>query len=612
MYYVYLLESETSKETYVGSTTDLRRRLNEHNNGFEISTKRYMPWRLVAYEAYVSEDDAREREQKLKSHGNAMKMFKQRARRSFKNIELSGTDNYVRNSAGFSTIELMIAFAIIALALTGVIVVVFGNQAITLDAELNNLALYKAERHLEDRFGEVKGSATGFDNLIPSSIFIDDISTTTVIVTPISDCVKRVESTNSWWEDKIRPQDISLATVFTSLEALKKSGNNCDTEQPESDWDNPATFGEFKPTGLNIDPTALDVVRRNGERLVFMTSMDTVESRADFWVIDATDEENPVEVAGSRRNAGGCQDAGSGQKPCGLTDVVVAGDYAYVTSASSTPTESSHEVEIINITNPSNPFIERRVTLGITPNCPGANCPGGGRSIAYHNGRIYVGTHRIGGPEFFIIDANPATPTILDDVGLSFNHNVNDIVVWGDYAYLATSDNTGELLIYSVAGDILSFVGAYDAPGDADATSLYLSGNEVYLGRQRDASNADFFIINVLNPLAPTLVGSRDLDKKLCLDESNNMPKACLGSGSAVEGISVRGNMVFLIASQQTANFQIWLRDGNTINPVSRCNAYNYAEKAVDLDFFENFGFVANGSTFPLRIVGDQESVCTN
>ena len=73
MYYVYLIKSEKRDEIYVGSTNDLKRRLNEHNNGLSISTKRYMPWKLIYYEAYRIEADARNREAGLKNHGNALR-----------------------------------------------------------------------------------------------------------------------------------------------------------------------------------------------------------------------------------------------------------------------------------------------------------------------------------------------------------------------------------------------------------------------------------------------------------------------------------------------------------------------------------------------------------
>jgi len=52
MYYVYLLRSENSPgQTYVGSTSDLRKRLAEHNGGKSIHTNKFKPWNLMAYVA---------------------------------------------------------------------------------------------------------------------------------------------------------------------------------------------------------------------------------------------------------------------------------------------------------------------------------------------------------------------------------------------------------------------------------------------------------------------------------------------------------------------------------------------------------------------------------
>src|SRR3989344_5475203 len=64
MFYVYLLES--GGQRYIGNTINLRRRLEEHNTGQNRSTKRYMPWRLIYYEAHLNQEDARRREKYFK------------------------------------------------------------------------------------------------------------------------------------------------------------------------------------------------------------------------------------------------------------------------------------------------------------------------------------------------------------------------------------------------------------------------------------------------------------------------------------------------------------------------------------------------------------------
>ena len=55
------------KQFYIGSTNDLRRRLSEHQNNRNVSTKNRGKWQLIYYEASVSEKDARNREKYLKT-----------------------------------------------------------------------------------------------------------------------------------------------------------------------------------------------------------------------------------------------------------------------------------------------------------------------------------------------------------------------------------------------------------------------------------------------------------------------------------------------------------------------------------------------------------------
>jgi len=78
MYCVYLLKSLSKEETYIGSTNNLKGRFVEHNLGKVTSTKRYRPWRLLYYEAYIDERLAHLREQRLKSNGNAIRELKKR------------------------------------------------------------------------------------------------------------------------------------------------------------------------------------------------------------------------------------------------------------------------------------------------------------------------------------------------------------------------------------------------------------------------------------------------------------------------------------------------------------------------------------------------------
>jgi len=67
MFYVYLLKSDKFDKQYIGYTADLKRRLVEHNQGLNLSTKPYRPWKVIYYEACVNKDDAKRREHYLKT-----------------------------------------------------------------------------------------------------------------------------------------------------------------------------------------------------------------------------------------------------------------------------------------------------------------------------------------------------------------------------------------------------------------------------------------------------------------------------------------------------------------------------------------------------------------
>jgi len=67
MYYVYILKSKKLEKIYIGFTYDLKKRLIKHNSGYVLSTKPYVPWRLVYYEAFISNKDARREELFLKT-----------------------------------------------------------------------------------------------------------------------------------------------------------------------------------------------------------------------------------------------------------------------------------------------------------------------------------------------------------------------------------------------------------------------------------------------------------------------------------------------------------------------------------------------------------------
>ena len=62
----YILYSEKLNKYYVGSTTDIQRRLEEHNQGKEKFTSTGVPWKLVYEEIFQELKQARQRELHIK------------------------------------------------------------------------------------------------------------------------------------------------------------------------------------------------------------------------------------------------------------------------------------------------------------------------------------------------------------------------------------------------------------------------------------------------------------------------------------------------------------------------------------------------------------------
>jgi len=79
--HVYVLRSQADHQFYVGLTRNLPARLQLHNEGLVLSTKKRAPFQLVYWEGgYLNERDAAEREKYLKT-GWEKRYIKTRLRR---------------------------------------------------------------------------------------------------------------------------------------------------------------------------------------------------------------------------------------------------------------------------------------------------------------------------------------------------------------------------------------------------------------------------------------------------------------------------------------------------------------------------------------------------
>ncbi|KKR45832.1 MAG: hypothetical protein A3A97_04460 [Candidatus Terrybacteria bacterium RIFCSPLOWO2_01_FULL_40_23] len=67
MFYIYVIKSLSCSTRYIGSTGNIEKRLEEHNQGRVRYTKGRRPWQLIYSEKFVTLGLARKREIYLKS-----------------------------------------------------------------------------------------------------------------------------------------------------------------------------------------------------------------------------------------------------------------------------------------------------------------------------------------------------------------------------------------------------------------------------------------------------------------------------------------------------------------------------------------------------------------
>ena len=260
----------------------------------------------------------------------------------------------------------------------------------------------------------------------------------------------------------------------------------------------------------------------------------------------------------------------------GLAGVDVAGSYAYGANDS-----KNGQLQIIDISTIATPSV--KTTFNIAPG--GADSNTVGTSIYYYDSKIYLGLKKNTHAELYVIDVSD--PLSLSPGSIKGSYEVgatiNAIYVRGNYAYIATP-NSEELTIIDIDETSPTFmerVGGFNAPlGSGNGKSLKIVGNILYLGRT--VGGKEFYILDITNPIAPTIVGSYDVN-------------------SSINDLVVAGRYAFLATSEANREFQV-LDMYNPATPVF-LGKYNFSEKATGIEYEDNLIYISNENQDALRIV---------
>ena len=497
-----------------------------------------------------------------------------------------------QSQSGFSTLELLIAFAVLTLSLVAVIMVVFGNQASAIDTELSQRALYITQTTLEEAAIQSQVDfSTPSSDLAPVTYNTTFDTQTTIL--PISVCAKEITAT-TFWNRNLRNLSTSLSSVFVDLEASAYVGDDCATTAPEDDWDNPGVFIDENISGQS-GATSLDEF----EHFIYLTTKPTAANKEDFFIYEF-DESTITLTEQSRINL-------EPTSAVGLNEVDVSGNFAYLAVAS-----TSDQVRVLNISNPAGPIVvETQELPGVDPlgSYPEAF------SIYFHNDFLYVGTKETDGHEFHIFSVDTSTGLLTHEGSLELTHNVNDIMVVGNYAYLATSDNNHELMVIDVSNpaslehpDTSGLGFDVNTAGDAgtfDGYSVYVIADRVYLGRvQENPTTAnDLFILD----RASVIDGSSDTDGLLGAHDVTNNTNAFVGS------VRISGRLAFVSMDDPNVGLVVYdVSDPTNIVLPASCSAFNFSENSVGLDIDKTgtYVFSVNKSNAEISIIHDQPTAC--
>lgn len=441
---------------------------------------------------------------------------------------------------------------ILTAVLTSAAALIFGSQSLSVDSAESNQALRLAEQGLEG----VKNQARyDFLNIVSSTVTQGEF-TKNIIVSNVGANTKQVVSRVTWSTDPQRTQQVELVTLVTDWRGVQDTGGDTGSGGggggASGDWCNPATLGTID-LGSGESATGIDVIATT----TYMTAVASSPSKKDFFIVDVSNSSTPSII--------GSIDTGPG-----LNALDVTANYAYVASD-----DSSKQFQAIDVSNKTSPVLVASTTL--TSNSAV------GRSIFYHNQKVYIGTDDNSGNEFQIIDvATPATPVILGRASL--DEDVNSIYVSGNKAYLATSDTSKDVQIFDVStSSAPALLGTYDISGAGETKWLYVVGTKMYVGRETGGD--ELYVLDITNATSVSVLGHKAI-------------------GKTVNAITVRGNYAFLATSDPNNELKIF--DVSNLSNITSCSNFNFPNIATAVDFDANLVYTAVRSNDGLRIVTSQ------
>lgn len=412
-------------------------------------------------------------------------------------------------------------------------------------------------------------SASGQWQLQASPDTIDDKYTRTVSISSIyrdvncqivaqggtDDPDTKLVTVNVSWPGVGSSKSKSFTQYFTSWNnpttcLLAQGPTDGDTggSPPSGDWQHPISVGSID-VGAGNSATDVDVMNH----IAYVSTESSVRNKPDVFSYDVSNPVSPALLDSLDVDAYSVQ------------SIDYSNDYVYGASAGVIP-----DLKVVGASDPQNLSLASEFNVITFVDA---------KSIFKKDDTVYLGVaNTIFNGEFFAIDVSDSYHPSLRDT-LEVTGNINKIFIKDDVAYLATSNNSKELVLVDVSDpDHLSILGYLDVSGSTDALSVFVVNPEkVYLG----VGNT-LYVVNASNPSNITITGSLDV-------------------GGNVNDIYVSGNLAFLATSNSNREFQA-ISISTPASP-SVWSYLNFPQTATGIDYENNYVYVSLRSNDGLRIL---------
>jgi hypothetical protein len=447
----------------------------------------------------------------------------------------------------FSTLEAVIAMAILLSALSAVMLTVFGNQSVLTDTAQTSTAREKAENLLAE---EERRADSDF-NLVNPLTETDATYESTASILLLPDYLtKRVSASTAWRDELGRVHSVTLSELMTNFtHAL--GGDTCSSAL-SGDWSAPSarsyalTPGDLLPAVAGAGARIVDVDAYHG---ALFTVADTSTSATDpsLFIFDISSTPAKPVFISSVDNATSTAD--------GLSAIRIAGTHAYLannhnrSSVNCKPSASCAELQIADVSTLSAPKIITNYLIPTTTPAfvVGSGTQAVGKTLTYQDGLLYLGLSKTAsGPEFNILDVRNAVAPVWIG-GYSVGRSINAITIRGGTAYLATDDNAtgGKALIALDIHDPThpTQIASWSASGAGFAKSLTAVGDTLYLGRSyANGTQKELYILDASSTSSSfATLGSADI--------GTNVHKA------SVNAVRIRDTLAYLLTSD---DIELW------------------------------------------------------